>query len=116
MTTLESIKDVHGILERIEADSGPIEWRQFLAEIGYGALDERFSFYSGLASPSDIFDSEIASQMPSNLQFFGDDMAGASFGFVENSTAIFMVDATAPEEVVEIEDSFDNFLKSWFLD
>ena len=117
MNVVQQLIDIYGRTgERLSVSRGPSKWQHFVQNFGSGALDERFSFYSNLAKPRDIFDINFASKMNKDFLLFGDDMAGGLFGFIDGKDDVFMIDSSEPEELVHIANDFDAFLLEWFIE
>lgn len=99
--------------ECVAAREGPPSYRRFLATVGWGEL-RGFFFTKGFIAASDIFDPETSRQLPVDFQIFGDDMAGAVFGFRGTDEGVYMVDSVSPDEIGRVSDDFEAFLKQWF--
>lgn len=73
------------------AVSEPPDFRQFLQQVGSGALkDESLSIYSETIEPRDVFGPDWRGP---RVRLFSDDMAGTCFGFLGPAGEIVALDA-----------------------
>lgn len=102
---------------RQKHDSVPADYVDFLVRVGAGNTSgdlPDYKFYSGLISPSTIYDKETAKKLRSIL-LIGDDYQGYCAGFdAANGWVVVEIDPIN-KETYQVATTFSEFLRERFL-